>query len=177
LDPAAELVSLAAGYDATVTVAGPNGERELAFAQFPVAYMTPAIEPNELVTPVRFPQWGERHGHAFIEVPRRHGDFPITSPAALLEADGAGRISRASVTIGGMGTAPARARELEQAITGQAPSKELFRDACESCRKLEAIDDIHAPASYRQHLAAVLSRRAPEKAPPPPTDAPTGRPH
>ena len=27
LDPAAELVSLATGYDATVTVAGPNGER------------------------------------------------------------------------------------------------------------------------------------------------------
>jgi aerobic carbon-monoxide dehydrogenase medium subunit len=41
---------------------------------------------------------------------------------------------------------------------------ELFREACESCRKLEAIDDIHAPASYRQHLAAVLSRRALEKA-------------
>jgi carbon-monoxide dehydrogenase medium subunit len=63
-----------------------------------------------------------------------------------------------------MGTAPARARELEQALVGQAPGKELFRDACESCRKLEAIDDVHAPASYRQHLAAVLSRRALEKA-------------
>ena len=36
--------------------------------------------------------------------------------------------------------------------------------ACESCRTIEAIDDVHAPASYRQHLAAVLSRRALEKA-------------
>ena len=41
LDPSAELVSLATGYDATVTVAGPNGQRELPFAEFPVAYMTP----------------------------------------------------------------------------------------------------------------------------------------
>src|SRR5437764_3376744 len=57
LDPAAELVSLAAGHDATVTVAGPKGHRELAFADFPVAYMTPAIELNEIVTGVRFPQW------------------------------------------------------------------------------------------------------------------------
>ena len=39
-----------------------------------------------------------------------------------------------------------------------------MREACESCRTLEAIDDIHAPAAYRQHLAAVLSRRALEKA-------------
>ena len=56
------------------------------------------------------------------------------------------------------------AREVEQAIVGQVPTAELFRDACESCRKIEAIDDVHAPAAYRQHLAAVLSRRALEKA-------------
>jgi carbon-monoxide dehydrogenase medium subunit len=179
LDPAAELVSLATGYDATVTVAGPNGQRQIPFAQFPVAYMTPAIEPNEILVGVRFPQWAPRHGYAFVEFSRRHGDFAITSAAALLEADAGGKITRASVTIGGMGTAPVRARELEQAITGQAPSAQLFRDACESCRKLEAIDDIHAPASYRQHLAAVLSRRALEKAHARLTGADTGqaRPH
>src|ERR1700752_477113 len=164
LDPAAELVSLATGYDATVTVVGPNGERELPFAEFPVAYMTPAIELNELVVGVTFPQWRARHGYAFIEFSRRQGDFAITSAAVLLEGDAAGKITRASVTIGGMGTAPSRAREVEQAVTGQVPTKELLREACESCRKLEAIDDVHAPASYRQHLAAVLSRRALEKA-------------
>jgi carbon-monoxide dehydrogenase medium subunit len=164
LDPAAELVSLATGYDATVTVAGPNGQRELPFAQFPVAYMTPAIEPNEVVVAVRFPRWSPDHSYAFIEFSRRHGDFAITSAAALIEADGGGKIARASVTIGGMGTVPTRACEVEQAIVGQVPTSELFRDACESCRKLEAIDDVHAPASYRQHLAAVLSRRALEKA-------------
>jgi carbon-monoxide dehydrogenase medium subunit len=164
LDPAAELVSLATGYDATVTVAGSKGQREIPFAQFPVAYMTPAIEPNELVIGVRFVPWSARHSYAFIEFSRRHGDFAITSAAVLIEADAAGKLSRVSVTIGGMGTAPVRAREVEQALLGAVPSKELFREACESCRKLEAIDDVHAPASYRQHLAAVLSRRALEKA-------------
>src|SRR5258707_14105876 len=164
LDPAAELVSLATGYDATVTVAGPNGERQIPFAEFPVAYMTPALEPTELLIGIRFPQWAPRHGYAFVEFSRRHGDFAITSAAVLIETDAAGKITRASVTIGGMGTAPSRAREVEAAITGQVPAGNLFRDACESCRKLEAIDDIHAPASYRQHLAAVLSRRALEKA-------------
>jgi len=164
LDPSAELVSLATGYDAIVTVAGPSGEREIPFAEFPVAYMTPSIEPNEMLIAVRFPQWAPKHGYAFVEFARRHGDFAITSAAALLEGDAGGKITRASVTIGGMGTAPSRARELEAAITGQVPAGTLFRDACESCRKLEAIDDIHAPASYRQHLAAVLSRRALEKA-------------
>jgi carbon-monoxide dehydrogenase medium subunit len=177
LDPAAELVSLAMGYDATVMVAGPDGEREVPFAEFPVAYMTPAIEANELVVGVRFPQWAPKHGYAFIEFSRRHGDFAITSAAVLLEGDASGKITRASVTIGGMGTVPKRALELEQALVGQVPAGTLFREACESCRKLEAIDDVHAPASYRQHLAAVLSRRALEKAHARLLEAHAGRPH
>ena len=177
LDPAAELVSLAMGYDATVMVAGPKGQREVPFAGFPVAYMTPAIEANELVVGVRFPQWAPKHGYAFVEFSRRHGDFAITSAAVLLEGDASGKITRASVTIGGMGTAPERAREVEQAIVGQVPAGTLFREACESCRKLEAIDDVHAPASYRQHLAVVLSRRALEKAHARLLEAHTGRPH
>ena len=164
LDPSAELVSVAAALDATVLVAGPGGQREIAFADFPLAFMTPAIEPNELLTAVRFPFWPKGHGYAFIEFARRHGDFAIVSAGALLVEDGAGKIQRAAVVIGGMGMVPIRAVELEQALVGQVPDDKLLREACESCRKLEAIDDVHAPASYRQHLASVLSRRALELA-------------
>jgi aerobic carbon-monoxide dehydrogenase medium subunit len=164
LDPAAELVTVGAGYDATVVVTGPDCPREIAFADFPVAYMTPAIEPTEILTAIRFTPWAPGHGFAFVEFSRRHGDFAITSAAALLEADGAGKITRASVTIGGAAVTPVRAREVEAALIGQVPTPDLLRQACESCRKIEAIEDIHAPASYRQHLAAVMSRRALEKA-------------
>jgi carbon-monoxide dehydrogenase medium subunit len=164
LDPAAELVTLGAAFDATVVVTGASGAREIPFADFPVAYMTPAIEPNEILTAVRFTPWPAGHGFAFIEFSRRHGDFAITSAAVLLTADGAGKITRASVTIGGAAATPVRAREVETALVGNTPTPELMREACESCRTIEAIEDIHAPASYRQHLAAVLSRRALEKA-------------
>jgi carbon-monoxide dehydrogenase medium subunit len=164
LDPSAELVCVAATLDAVVTVAGPNGRRDIRFADFPVAYMTPAIEPNEMLIAARFPIWPQDHGHAFIEFARRHGDFAIVSAAALLTEDAAGKIQRAAVTIGGMGMVPIRAAELEQGLIGQVPDDKLLREACESCRKLEAIDDVHAPAAYRQHLASVLARRALETA-------------
>ena len=164
LDPSAELVSVAAALDATVIVSGPNGQREIEFAAFPVAFMTPAIEPNELLTAVRFPVWPKGHGYAFIEFARRHGDFAIVSAAALLLEDGAGKVLRAAVVIGGMGMVPIRAVELEQTLIGQVPDDKLLREACETCRKLDAIDDVHAPGSYRRHLATVLSRRALEQA-------------
>jgi carbon-monoxide dehydrogenase medium subunit len=160
LDPAAELVAVAAAHDAMVAVAGPQGEREIPFADFPLAYMTPAIGPDELVTALRFTSWPDRHGYAFEEFARRHGDFALASAAALLQADGQGRIARASLTIGGVATVPVRMQAVERALIGQAPSEALFRELAESCRAIEAIGDVHAPASYRQQLATVLARRA-----------------
>ncbi len=160
LDPAAELVSVAAALDAKVAVARKNGARSIDFAAFPVAYMTPALEFDELLTGATFPCWPERHGHAFVEFSRRHGDFAIVSAAALLEEDGAGKVTRASLTLGGLGPAPVRARDAERALIGATIGDKRLREICEPLRKLDAVDDIHAPASYRQQLATVLSRRA-----------------
>ncbi len=160
LDPAAELVSIAAALDAKVTVAGKSGTREIDFAAFPVAYMTPALELDELLTAVTFPCWPRGHGYAFVEFARRHGDFAIVSAAVLIEEDKSGKIARASVTLGGMGPAPVRAAEVERALIGETIEEKRLREICESLRKLDAIDDIHAPASYRQQLATVLPRRA-----------------
>lgn len=164
LDPSAELVTVAAALDATVTIAGRDGERTVAFADFPQGYMTPAVGPDELLTRVRFPLWRPGHGHAFIEFARRHGDFAIVSAAALIDEDASGRIARASVTVGGVGAAPVRIADVERALVGQIASPELFRAACEACRAIEAMEDVHATAAYRRHLAAVLARRALETA-------------
>jgi aerobic carbon-monoxide dehydrogenase medium subunit len=160
LDPAAELVAVAAALDARLTVTGKNGARSIDFADFPVAYMTPALEPDELLTGATFPCWSERHGHAFVEFSRRHGDFAIVSAAALIEEDDSGKVTRAAVTLGGMGPAPVRARGLERALIGEKIEEKRLRELCEPLRQLEVIDDIYAPASYRQQLATVLSRRA-----------------
>ena len=114
LDPAAELVSVAAAHDATVTVAGPNGTRQIAFKDFPAGYLTPAIELNEIVTAIHVPLWPAGHKAAFVEFSRRHGDFAIVSAAALLQIDG-GKIARASVTVGGVAVgAGARQRSRER---------------------------------------------------------------
>jgi carbon-monoxide dehydrogenase medium subunit len=160
LDPSAELVTMAAAHDAVVTVAGPNGTREIAFADFPVAFMTPALEPNEILTAVKFPRWPAGHLYGFVEFARRHGDFAIASAAALLELDDSGKIKRASLTLGGVAVAPVRMGEVEKKLVGEAPSEDLFRELCEECRTVAAIEDVHAPASYRQHLGAVMARRA-----------------
>ena len=160
LDPSAELVSVAAALDAKVSVAGKNGTRGIDFADFPLGYMTPAIELDEMLAAVTFPCWAARHGYAFVEFARRHGDFAIVSAAALIEEDSSGKVTRASVTLGGMGPAPVRARQVERALIGEKIEQKRLTEICETLRSLEAVDDIHAPACYRQQLATVLPRRA-----------------
>jgi carbon-monoxide dehydrogenase medium subunit len=160
LDPSAELVSVAVALDAKISVMGKNGTRSIDFKDFPVAYMTPAIELDEMLTAVSLPCWPARHGYAFVEFARRHGDFAIVSAAALIEEDAAGKVTRASVTLGGIGPAPVRAHDVERALIGEKIEEKRLAEICETLRTLDAVDDIHAPASYRQQLATVLPRRA-----------------
>ena len=115
LDPSAELVSVAAALDAKVAVAGKNGARDIDFASFPVAYMTPAIELDELVTGATFPCWHEGHGYAFVEFARRHGDFAVAGAVVAVELNGDDRIERCAISLFGLGPTPRRAPEAERA--------------------------------------------------------------
>jgi carbon-monoxide dehydrogenase medium subunit len=164
LDPAAELPAVCAATDAVIRVQGPNGARDIAFADFPAGYMTPSIEMDEMVVGLRVPSWPAGHGHAFVEFSRRHGDFAVASAAALLEVGSDGRISRASLTVGGVGAAPLRMGAIEQALIGETGDEDRLRDLCESCREIDAMGDVYASTEYRQHLATVMSRRALVKA-------------
>src|SRR5690348_5155194 len=164
LDPSAEVVTVSAALDATVTILGPRGERRIAFSEFPAGYMTSCVGPDECLTSVALPLWSNSHGYAFLEFARRHGDFAIVSAAALLEEDAGGVIRRVSLALGGVAAAPVRASKVEQAVLGQPAGTELFRDACAVCAEIDALEDVHAPASYRRHLAVGMARRALEQA-------------
>ncbi len=160
LDPAAEQVLVCLASDATVTAAGPAGERVIPFREFPLAYMTPNLEPDEMLIGIKIPLWPIGHGYSFLEFARRHGDFAVVSAAALLDVDAGGTIKRAAVALGGVAAVPLRMDAVEAQLVGQTASEELFRSAAETCRAIDAVADVHATVEYRQHLAAVLTRRA-----------------
>lgn len=164
LDPSAELPSVSMAQDAIVTVQKKGGTRDIAMADFPMGYMMPSFELDEMVTGIRVPLWPEGHGYAFEEFARRHGDFAITSSAVLLDVEPGGRIKRASITVGGVGPAPLRVTAVEDGLAGEVGSVELFTEIAEKCREIDAMEDVYAPAWYRQHLASVLTRRALGKA-------------
>ena len=163
-DPSAEMVNMAALLDATMHVVSQRGARDIPLADFAVAYMTTALEPDELLTGVTFALPAKKHGHAFVEFARRHGDFAIVACSTMLALDSHGNISNATIALSGLSHAPLRPAAIEQALLGQKPDAATFKAAAAEAEKISAISDAYVSSAYRQHLARVLTCRALEQA-------------
>ena len=160
LDPAAELPAIALLYDAEIEVASAaRGERRLPMAEFPAFYMTPALDPDELVTAVRLRPWASGTRYHFLEFARRHGDFAIVSVGCLVSTGSSGAIERAAIVLGGVGPSPLRLDAGEALLRGENPSDAIFRAAAATAADIEAMDDATYSSGYRRHLAQVLVRR------------------
>ena len=158
-DPAGDLCAPALALDATLTVAGPSGQRSIPAAEFFVNYFTTALQPDEILTEIRIPKhtdWAARY-EKFHRVAQ---SWSIVAVAATVAIEG-GVIQQARVALTNMVSVPVRARGVEEALIGQAANGELIRAAAEHAAEgIDPMSDGNADAAYRSHLAKVLTRRA-----------------
>lgn len=160
LDPSAEQPTVAAAMDATLTIESRTGRRTVAMHEFAVDLMTSCLKPDEVLTEIRFAPWSGVQGFSFVEYGRRHGDFAIVSAAVLVEQSPGGRLSRVSLTLGGVGPVSFRVSEGESILVGSIPSVAAIKAAAAEAAKFEAMDDPAYPGWYRQRLAEKLLERA-----------------
>jgi carbon-monoxide dehydrogenase medium subunit len=163
-DPAAELPAVAVALDAVIEVAGPDGTRECAARDFFLGTFITDLGDAEIVTGIRFPAWASGAGFAIDEVARRHGDFAIVGAACGVETSG-GKISRAAISMFGIGGTPVRADTAERALVGSTPGEidadELGRLVTDG---LEPPDDVHASMAYRRDVGAKVVARVVRRA-------------
>jgi aerobic carbon-monoxide dehydrogenase medium subunit len=165
-DPAAEYAAVALTLDAQMEAASPRASREIAANEFFTGLWENSLEPDEILTAVRFPVWGARSGFAVEEFARRHGDFAIAGAAVAIELDGEDRVSRCGIGLLGLGSTPLRGSAAEEATVGR-PVGEI--DAAEIGRlAIGGLDDIPADlqgsAAYRAKVGATMVARAWESA-------------
>jgi carbon-monoxide dehydrogenase medium subunit len=159
-DPAGDLPAVALALDATFLVQGPDGEREIAAADFFVDYLTSALEPTEILTAIRVPKLGPDWGYRYEKFHRTAQAWATVGVAALARRSN-GTVAEARIGLTNMGSVPKRATAAEQAAAGA----EASRDALEAAagRADEGTDppgDLHGAPDYRRHLARVLTGRA-----------------
>ena len=157
-DPSAEWCMLAVLMDAEVVVMGPDGERVIPASEFFQGFFMTALEPDEMVVEVRFPESAPRA--SLHEFARRAGDYGIVAAAVTLDIEG-GRSRSARVVLGGVADTPLRVPEAERVLEGADVGEEAFEEAGQEAAKvIDPPSDVQGTAEYRRDLSAVLIRRA-----------------
>ena len=119
-----------------------------------------ALEPDELVTGLQFPDWPADTIILFREVARRPGDFALVGLIGALTVVG-GRIERAGIAWFGMGPTPIKARQAEAALIGQACDGINARGIAElAIADTAPFDDHHATADYRRTVGRRVFARS-----------------
>jgi carbon-monoxide dehydrogenase medium subunit len=161
MDPAAELMGVAAVHDATVHLRGKDGLRSVPIAEFPVNFLTPDIAPGELLVDVEWQLWPATHGSCFLEFAYRHGDFAIVGVAVLILLSPDNHIvERVAIALVGIDKGPVRLREAEGLLTGSPPTEAAWQEAADIAGRIEPLGDALTTPRYRKRLARVLVRRA-----------------
>lgn len=158
-DAAAEMPAVCLATNAQMTLSSTGGTRVVTAADFFQGYFATALKPNEMLTTVEFPAWSPTAGGTVVEVSRRHGDYAMVGLACAIDAP-EGVIANAALAFFGVASTAVRVPEAEAVLVGNPPSEEAFSAAARIVSEiLEPDSDIHATASYRRHIAGVLTRK------------------
>jgi carbon-monoxide dehydrogenase medium subunit len=159
-DPAADYPAALFALDARVRVAGPAGERELAYPDFLVDTFTTALGAGELVTAILVPVEHPDAGVHYQKYPQPASGFPMVGAAARIRREN-GVIAFARIGITGLSGKGFRAQGVEARLQGKAGTESEVKDAASvAADGVEAMSDIHASAAYRANLARVATARA-----------------
>jgi len=158
-DPAADWPAVILALEAELEIAGPGGRRTVKAADFFVEMMQTALQPNEILCGIRAPVTAK--SVAYVKFAQKASGFAIAGVAAVLDQNS--KAVRIGIT--GIAAKPYRAAAVEEALQGRALTPELIADAARKAGQgAEALNDIHASAEFRLHLAEVNTRRALERA-------------
>ncbi len=161
-DPSADYPAVLQALDATFTLVGKGGKRELTSGHFFRGMFDTALDTGEVLTQIAF---DTAPTSAYVKFHHPASHYAVVGVAAVLRLDG-GKIASARVAITGIGDAAFRAGAVESALKGVDPKDEdAVRAACaNAARGVAARSDTFASATYRAAMADVFAARAVAKA-------------
>lgn len=157
-DPGNDMPALMQALDASFTLVGPAGTREVKAREFyEAAYMT-AREDDEILTAVSFAT--PASGFAYEKQKRKIGDYATAAAAVLIAMEG-GKCTAASIAMTNLADTP---------IWSQAGGAALVGTSCDAAavdaavaavlEDIDPVEDNRGPVDFKRHVAGVVLRRA-----------------
>jgi aerobic carbon-monoxide dehydrogenase medium subunit len=159
-DPHMDLPPVLIALRAEVSVAGPNGERNIAVEDLFAGYFETVLKKNELIAALRVPAQGATRA-AYLKVTTGSAeDWPALGVAVALEAEGAA-VKSARVVVSAATEKAVRLKAAEQALTGATIDDKTLRRAGDAAADAaECISDVRGSAAYKRELVRVYVARA-----------------
>jgi carbon-monoxide dehydrogenase medium subunit len=139
-DPHTDLPPLLAALGATVTLAGPAGERSLPVEELYAGYLETTLRKGELITQVQVPPLGGKRAAYLKCTTRSADDWPAVGVAVVLDGE------RPTIFLGAATDRPTRLWSLDE------------------IQDLKIEGDLHGSAAYKKQLIRVYARRAIDEA-------------
>ncbi len=132
-----------------------RGERVVALGQFYTGFRKVDLQPDEMVTGVRFRGLGEGESGAFYKLAlRRAQAISVINAAVVL------RGTYARVTLGCVAPTIIHTPEAEAVLQSRPLTDSQIEEAARlAAEAASPIDDVRGPATYRRQMVAVVMRR------------------
>ncbi|WP_458096700.1 xanthine dehydrogenase small subunit [Roseomonas sp. WA12] len=145
---------------ATLRIAGPAGEREMAVESFLTGYRTNALGPSEVIRDVLIPRPPAGALFAAEKLSKRSDqDIATVGLSAVIVVEDR-RVAWARIALGGTGPRAERCTAAEEALTGRPWTRHSVHEAAGALEAAIApLSDLRGSAAYRRLAAGNLLRR------------------
>ena len=161
-DPANDMPGLMQCLDATLTVVGSEGTREVSARDFYEAAFVTAREDEEVLTSVTIPL--PKGGYAYEKQKRKIGDYATAAAAVQIVKEG-GKCTSASIAVTNLSDTPVFSEEACAALVGTSLDDAAIKAAMDAMlNDIDPTEDNRGPIAFKKHVAGIILRRAIERA-------------
>lgn len=159
-DPANDHPALALACDAIMTIAGPNGTRQVPASEFFLGTYWTALEETDILTEITVKAFPQGAGYAYKKLKRKTGDW-ATAACAVVVALSGGSVSHIRITLTNLGPTALRAHDAESVLMGQSVNDDLIRQAAAQAMEIcDPAEDLRGDAEYKTAMAGQMVQRA-----------------
>ncbi|MFM2391360.1 MAG: hypothetical protein RLZZ437_2915 [Pseudomonadota bacterium] len=157
-DPANDMPGLMQCLDATFTLAGPKGSREVRARDFYESAYVTARRDDELLVAISFA--APTGGYAYEKQKRKIGDYATAAAAVQLAASG-GRVTQVSIAMTNLSDTPVHSAAAGAALVGTACDAGAIKAAVAAMLgDINPVADNRGPVDFKRHVAGIILGRA-----------------
>ena len=161
-DPANDMPGLMQLLDATYTINGKNGVREIKAREFyEGAYFT-AREDDEILVSISFN--APIGGYAYEKQKRKIGDYATAAAGVILNVDN-GVCSSASIALTNLSDTPVYCSDAVSMLIGKQVDDSLLSEVTKSCvEQSDPVADQRGPVEFKKYVAGIVVNKALKRA-------------